>query len=219
VAVEISAVWNRVRVLGERLNTLIVRARGGRLRARRVRRDTSPRPTGSSPVAEPHSPQSVEGEEREAGKPRAADVLPREFGWVRRALPETGQFAGVLMYLLRDPETAALVEKAPEAGRILRPLCRLLGVETPEFLRATSREADGPSPLPASSPTTPPLEAETNRDGDAGSADTAADPSPLPSPAAAETPVPASPQPTERPASYYQRPGGLYFDGKRMAWS
>jgi hypothetical protein len=30
---------------------------------------------------------------------------------------------------------AALLEKAPEAGRMLRPLCHLLGVRPPEFLR------------------------------------------------------------------------------------
>jgi len=35
----------------------------------------------------------------------------------------------VLYYLLGDADTAALVEKAPEAGRILRPLCHLLGVK------------------------------------------------------------------------------------------
>ena len=50
-------------------------------------------------------------------------------------LPEAGKYAGALRYLLRDPETMALLEKAPEAGRMLRPLCQLLGVRPPEFLR------------------------------------------------------------------------------------
>lgn len=220
------AVWNRVRVLGERFNTLIVRARAGRLRARRK---AAPHPA----PADQERGQACSQDEREI-QPAAATgapshgalgvKLPREFGWVRRALPETGQFAGVLMYLLRDPETAALVEKAPEAGRILRPLCRLLGIEAPEFLRRTSREAESSPPLlaspPTSPPASPPLGAKRNDNGDAGSAGAAADPSPLPSPAAVETPAPASPQPTERPASYYyQRPGGLYWNGKRWAWS
>jgi hypothetical protein len=56
-------------------------------------------------------------------------------------LPETGQYAGLLSYLLRDPETVALLEKAPQAGRMLRPLCHLLGVQPPEFLRGGDTDA------------------------------------------------------------------------------
>jgi hypothetical protein len=214
------AVWHRVRVLGERFNMLIVRARAGRLRARRkaaAHPDAADQVDGQAcPQGEstPHPTPLPQGERE---KKAAGPLLPREFGWVRRALPETGQFAGVLTYLLRDPETAALVEKAPEAGRILRPLCRLLGIEAPEFLRRGYVPADPPPHL-----TSPPPRAERNDCGDAGSAEAsvAAEPAlPVEAPVAAETPAPASPPPTERPASYYQRPGGLYWNGKRTVWS
>jgi hypothetical protein len=57
-------------------------------------------------------------------------------------LPETAQFAGVIQYMLRDPDVAGLVEKAPQAGRILRRLCHLLGVNAPEFLRRASGMAE-----------------------------------------------------------------------------
>jgi hypothetical protein len=53
---------------------------------------------------------------------RPAVRLPQDFGWLRSLLPETAQYAGVLSYLLRDPEMAALLVKTPEAGRMLRPL-------------------------------------------------------------------------------------------------
>jgi hypothetical protein len=54
------------RILGlwKRLLSVLEQYRAGTLRAPRAvqRNDTSPRPTGSSPVAEPHSPHSGEGE-------------------------------------------------------------------------------------------------------------------------------------------------------------
>ena len=129
------AIWNRVRMLGDRLIALAERVRAGRLPRRRVRRSGTPHP----------DPPPQGGREREASTGPAASTplaqclpaasLPREFGWVGRMLPEAAKYAGALQYLLRDPETLALLEKAPQAGRMLRPLCQLLGVQTPEFLR------------------------------------------------------------------------------------
>ena len=197
------AVWNRVRVLGERLSALMTRARSGRLPSRSRRRDTSPRP----------SPHSGEGDDREARKSRAAGPrLPREFGWIRGMVPETAEFAGVLAWLLRDPEMAALVGKTPEAGRILRPLCHLLGVKAPDFLRHGHVPAD-PQPDMAA----PPPIAEI-QGGDAGSAEAsaAAEPTP-PVEAPAATDMPAQPSPPAVP--YHQRPGGLIWTGRRFDWA
>jgi len=146
---------------------------------------------------------------------RIAIRLPREFGWVGRMLPEAGKYAGALRYLLRDPEIAVLLEKAPQAGRMLRPLCRLLGVQTPEFLRrgaVVAREA----PMPAAEEA-PRVEAEL------GSAEpelancVAAD--------ALMTSEEVAPAPSARQAAeeaaraYARRPGGLYWDGTRLRWS
>jgi hypothetical protein len=150
-------------------------------------------------------------------------ALPREFGWVRTLLPETGQYAGVLSYLLRDPELAALLAKAPEAGRMLRPLCHLLGVKAPEFLRrgriaplettpvaAEAARAEAAPPTPEPEPPTPsPIPNETIADTPAVEV----------TPAAQPPPQSAHEQAEEAARRYAQRPGGLYFDGTRMRWS
>jgi hypothetical protein len=41
--------------------------------------------------------------------------------------------------MLDDPETAALVAGAPRLGRVLRPLCRMLAVKPPNWLRLPRR--------------------------------------------------------------------------------
>ena len=54
--------------------------------------------------------------------------LPQGYGWLLRVVPEAGGFGSQLRHLLADPEMAALLEASPQAGRILRPLCRMLGI-------------------------------------------------------------------------------------------
>jgi hypothetical protein len=44
-----------------------------------------------------------------------------------------------LQELLADPDMAALVAAAAQAGRILRPLCRMLNAEPPPYLRLSKR--------------------------------------------------------------------------------
>ena len=220
------AVWNRVRTLGERLIALAERVRSGRLRARR-KNTPPPGPLRRAPSRERDgNPDQGEGEKaaRAAG-PR----LPRGFGWIRGVVPETAQFAGVLTWLLRDPEMAALAEKSPQAGRILRPLCHLLGVRAPEFLRRGYVPAD-PPPHPTS-PRREPIalarweggpRAERTDRGDAISAETsvAAEPAlPVEAAVAVETPAPASPPPAAPPVPHHLRPGGLYWDGRRWQWA
>jgi len=105
---------------------------------------------------------------RGAAKPRPASApkppaLPRRVAWLLRLVPETAAGASQLQHLLAGPEMAALVAAAPHTGRVLRPLCRMLGVRPPAFLAlpppvrpvpparaATARVAApaGPSPSP-----------------------------------------------------------------------
>ncbi len=181
------AVWNRVRLLLERLIALIVRARSGRLAAA----------TGKRPHPGP-PPQARERED--GGAVACAASLPQEFGWVTRVLPATTQFAGVLAYLLRDAEVAALVEKAPQAGSILRPLCRLLGVQAPEFLRRRGGAGASFAPQLAN---VPPQGAEGN---DCGDVSAGAPPPPRPSPLEGEGEM-ASPEPVRppRPLSWLEQ--------------
>ncbi len=191
------AIWSRVRLLGERLIALAARVRAGRIPGKRT----------------PHpNPLPQGGRERQpAGGQHAQRVLPREFGWVTRALPATLQYAGALVFLLRDPETAVLVEQAPQAGRILRRLCHLLGVNAPEFLRRCGRAMaaeelaaplaaeERPEPLPLAGPLDPP---ETPP----------AMPPPSPSPPTVQAATPP-------PRPHHLRPGGLYWNGRGLEWS
>ena len=90
----------------------------------RVRRLLLMWQAGTLPPPRPSRPSS--GTPREA-RPRPPSVLPRTFGWLDRLLPE-GKCAVVLDYVLRHRDFAAFLAAAPQAGRLLRPLCHLLGV-------------------------------------------------------------------------------------------
>jgi len=129
------AVYHRVRLLGDRLIALATRVRAGRVM---VRRSRTRHPDRSA--SRPDLPQG----ERELPSRERELRLPRGFGWVRQALPQTAAYAGVLTFLLHEAEMKALVEKAPQAGRILRPLCHLLGVTAPAFLSGGGEMPTGP---------------------------------------------------------------------------
>jgi len=223
------AVWNRVRVLGARLVALMARVGSGRRVPVRTRRSGRTPPPGPLPQGEgekcPHpSPrdqarwQSLtpprERERETSAAVAAGDVrpaLPREFGWVRRVLPETARFAGVLAYFLDDPEMAALVATTPEAGRILRPLCHLLGVQPPAFLRRGAVAAQA---------TVAPIAAEARLDEPAPPLPEREPPPSAPTADASVTNGAAVTPPAEDAAlAYARRPGGLYWDGTRMRWS
>jgi hypothetical protein len=116
---------------------------------------------------------------------------------------------------MRDPETMALLEKAPQAGRMLRPLCHLLGVQAPEFLRrgaVVAQEAATPTVEEAARSPDPHLTPALSTPG--GGEGEAAEP-----PVAQPQPQPARPSAEEAAANYARRPGGLYWDGTRMRWS
>jgi hypothetical protein len=66
-----------------------------------------------------------------APRARAEAVLPVRFGWlVRAAAWRAAVYGGQLRIVLQTPEMVALLTAAPQAARILRPLCRMLLVET-----------------------------------------------------------------------------------------
>ncbi len=68
-----------------------------------------------------------------AGGDRARPVsLPQRRGWLVHELGwEAAGYAGQLQALLDDPALRAILVAMPAAGRILRPLCRMLGVPGP----------------------------------------------------------------------------------------
>ncbi len=99
---------------------------------------------------------------RPAARNRSNVALPRRFAWLRQYLPETAIYADQLQQLLADPEIAALVAQVPQAGKILRPICRMLGVQPiPQIL---TPQAPNPAPPPLETPPldTPPESPHSN---------------------------------------------------------
>lgn len=61
---------------------------------------------------------------------RQARIWPGRFGWLCRLVTwEAGQHGALLRHALLQPEMQALLVAAPQAGRILLPVCRMLAIE------------------------------------------------------------------------------------------
>ena len=176
----VAAAQARVRRLGERFASLCARASAGKFHARRRGAARGP---------------DVAARERPA-------ILPATLRWLMQAVGAAFHCAEPLKRLLDDPAMAELVATAPQAGTILRPLCRMVGVKRPAYLRAARRAA-----APAEAPL-------------AGGEQTP-DPGPqanLPAPVVVPSP-PARSKAEEEALAYARRPGGFYFDGKGLRWS
>ena len=127
-------VWNRWCRMRTRFTALVARMQAGTLAAAvRVRarvRPATPRP-------------AVAAEQPRLPSPR--------FGWVVRMLPEPwhlNAWRAPLEEILADPQTLALVAAGPQAGRILRSMCRMMAVELPEHLRLPARPRRPRPPRP-----------------------------------------------------------------------
>jgi len=60
-----------------------------------------------------------------------ARIWPGRFGWlVRRASYQAAGYGAQLRQILGQPEMVELLKAAPQAARILRPVCRMLAIET-----------------------------------------------------------------------------------------
>ncbi len=165
--------WPRLNRLARRFTALAARASAG---TAAPGRRASPRPVAQRP----HPPYQR---------------LPRRFAWLLPVVPGAAAAGSQLQHLLGEPQTAALLAAAPQAGRLVRPLCRMLGVRPPPVLTpsqrparspaAPKRPAAGPSPaVPpsgpgrrhsfsracATAPPAPPRQSESRRRGDGGRA-------------------------------------------------
>ena len=99
------AVWARIGRMRTRLERLVALWRAGML----------PKPR-----------RSRAGETR-VGVRKPSD-LPTVPGWLVEAVREAGSFGSQLDHLLSQAECVEFLAAVPQAGRILRPLCRMLGV-------------------------------------------------------------------------------------------
>ena len=98
-------VWGRIGRIRTRLERLIALWRAGML----------PKPR-----------KSRAGGTRLGGRGKSA--LPAVPAWLLVAVREAAPFGARLEHLLSEAECVAFLAAVPQAGRILRPLCRMLGV-------------------------------------------------------------------------------------------
>jgi hypothetical protein len=76
--------------------------------------------------------------------------LPAGRGWIVRELGwEAAAYKGHLEILLADPAMLAALAATPGAARILRPICRMLGVAMPVVEPPILAEADAPEDVVA----------------------------------------------------------------------
>ena len=109
------AVWGRIGRMRSRLERLIALWRAGML---------------------PKARKSRAGELRACV--RSASVIPTVPAWLLVAVREAAPIGARLEHLLSQDECVAFLAAVPQAGRIFRPLCRMLGVGV------TARRVRGP---------------------------------------------------------------------------
>jgi hypothetical protein len=128
----IKLLWRRLRRMTRRFASVLARFHAGILPA--------PGSAGGHPA--PASPASAS---HPSHGPRPLD-LPRRVGWVVQVISGALIPAYELEKMLDDPELAATVAVAPQLGRVLRPLCRMMAVRPPAWLRLPRRRALNPPP-------------------------------------------------------------------------
>ena len=81
--------------------------------------------------------------------------LPRQHAWLLAALRHEGAyFRNQLERMFWEPQTAALLTRLPQAARILRPICDMLGLRDP-CVPQLPRRKRRPAPKPPSRPEKP----------------------------------------------------------------
>ena len=134
--------WFRLHRLANRIATLHHRWQTNTL--------PKPRPHPKTPRKTPTKPPAQIPTFPMPGVPLtdAPKYLPRAQGWVIKRIPEAGEQAAHLHHLLQQQDTRDFVEAAPQAARLLRPLCRALGVDQPAWLKLPPRPRKPRKPRP-----------------------------------------------------------------------
>ena len=131
------AVCARLRHAVARVTRLAAQVAAGTLP--KPRAPGSPRPRAARPPAPP-----------DPAKP----PIPGGFAWLLRLMDEPARHwvagaRGQLQHLLADPDMVSLIEAAPQMGRSLRPICRMLGLRPPPPLARPRRPRATPATVPA----------------------------------------------------------------------
>jgi hypothetical protein len=80
-------------------------------------------------------------EKHEAGDSSLPSRLPSKFGWLVEAAPESAEFIPEMQAWLEHPDLPSLLAEAPQAERLLNPLCRMLGIKPhPAMIEARAEQ-------------------------------------------------------------------------------
>ena len=119
----IKLIWRRLRRMSRRFAAILAQLRAGTLPKAG---DAAERKVAEAPARASPRPPAPAGTWR--------------FGWVIHAV---SWFVWNRHYelkeMLEEPEAEALVAEAPQLGRVLRPMCQMLAVKPPEWLRLPRR--------------------------------------------------------------------------------
>ena len=174
----VAAVWHYIFRLSGRLDRLITRWKNGTL--------PKPRPPASPHHASPHpaapqpaSPNPDSTCATPVGKPRFR--LPGNYKWLLHRIQGTAFAGSQLAHLIAtSAELHEFLEAAPQARRLLNPLCRALGIDfdrptgvvlpKPQAAQEpTPQAAHGPTPEPAPHPPPDPARPDQAGSDQAGS--------------------------------------------------
>ncbi|WP_051657646.1 hypothetical protein, partial [Acidiphilium angustum] len=130
----------RIALLFRRFTTLATAApRPIRLR----KPNPNPKPAAAKPAKPPPNWPA-------AYFPGPPPTLPRSFGWVRRVVPHcnTNSYISQIEHLLTLAETTELIATHPATARALRPLCHMLGIRLPDYLKRPRKHPSATKPRP-----------------------------------------------------------------------
>ncbi len=128
------AIWHRISRFSLRFRALALNPRPRRARKPSAKPDPAP---------EPESPP--------AGAKKSK--LPAQKGWLLQTFPghHIPYVRGHLISFFEDPDLSRLSSENPRIGRVLRPLCHMLAIPLPDYLKL-ARKPRPPAPKPAQKP-------------------------------------------------------------------
>jgi hypothetical protein len=118
------AIWNRVSYFARRFRAIYTNPPK---RVPNRSRKSKPKPKPIPPPAPP----------RPAATPAQPAELKERKGWLLNLLPShyTRFARGQLLQLLTEPAMIPLLAENPSLGRILRPMCPMLAIPLPDYLK------------------------------------------------------------------------------------
>ncbi len=128
------AIWHRISRFSHRFRALALNPLPRRPRKPSAKPDPAP---------EPESPP--------AGAKKSE--LPRQKGWLLQTFPghHIPYVRGHLIRFLEDKDLSRLSGENPRIGRVLRPLCHMLAIPLPDYLKL-ARKPRPPAPKPTQKP-------------------------------------------------------------------